>query len=185
MCGTNPNICHYLKNTISTTKHGGGSITLWGCFLSAGTEKLVRVKGRMCLHSIPGTFRGQSVSRCQRFETQGSSHLCTLNDTNLPLKIHFNFRLHCNQTTSRKLETNFTKRLLCFLLSGIGISKRQEINCTPQAVEKHLLWFEMLLHMVQMLYAVFSALLVPRAMLPPPQSFFFLFANIDLFQACL
>lgn len=35
MCGTNPNIRHYLKNTISTMKHGGGSITLWGCFLSA------------------------------------------------------------------------------------------------------------------------------------------------------
>uniref|UniRef100_A0A8C5N259 Transposase n=1 Tax=Leptobrachium leishanense TaxID=445787 RepID=A0A8C5N259_9ANUR len=35
------------KNTLSTVKHGGGSIMLWGCFASAGTGKLQRVQGTM------------------------------------------------------------------------------------------------------------------------------------------
>uniref|UniRef100_A0A8C5MIC2 Transposase n=1 Tax=Leptobrachium leishanense TaxID=445787 RepID=A0A8C5MIC2_9ANUR len=35
------------KNTLSTVKHGGGSIMLWGCFASAGTGKHQRVQGTM------------------------------------------------------------------------------------------------------------------------------------------
>ena len=42
-CGTTAN----LQDTISTVKHGGGSIMLWGCFSSAGTGKLVWVDGKM------------------------------------------------------------------------------------------------------------------------------------------
>ena len=33
--------------TISTVKHGGGSIKLWGCFSAAWTGRLVRIKGKM------------------------------------------------------------------------------------------------------------------------------------------
>jgi hypothetical protein len=39
-----PGTAHHLANTIPTVKHGGGSIMLWGCFLAAGTERLVRIE---------------------------------------------------------------------------------------------------------------------------------------------
>uniref|UniRef100_A0A8C4TAM0 Transposase n=1 Tax=Erpetoichthys calabaricus TaxID=27687 RepID=A0A8C4TAM0_ERPCA len=35
------------KNTISTVKHGGGNIRLWGCFSAKGPGRLIRVKERM------------------------------------------------------------------------------------------------------------------------------------------
>ena len=33
------------KNTLPTVRHGVGSVMLWGCFGSSGTESLKRVKG--------------------------------------------------------------------------------------------------------------------------------------------
>ena len=35
------------RGTISTVKHGGGSILLWGCFSVPGTGRLVRIKRKM------------------------------------------------------------------------------------------------------------------------------------------
>jgi hypothetical protein len=34
-------------DTVSTVKHGGGSIMLWGCFSAAGTGRLVRIKEKL------------------------------------------------------------------------------------------------------------------------------------------
>jgi hypothetical protein len=41
--------CHVWRKpgTITMEKHGGGSIVLWGCFSAAGTERLVRIKGKI------------------------------------------------------------------------------------------------------------------------------------------
>lgn len=29
------------ENIVATVKHGGGGVIMWGCFISAGTGKLV------------------------------------------------------------------------------------------------------------------------------------------------
>lgn len=36
-----------IKNTIPTVKYNGGSITLWGCVATRGTENIVSVEERM------------------------------------------------------------------------------------------------------------------------------------------
>ena len=41
--------CHVWRKpcTITTVKHGGGSIMLWGCFSEAETGRLVGIKGKI------------------------------------------------------------------------------------------------------------------------------------------
>jgi hypothetical protein len=41
--------CHIWRKpgTIPTVKNSGSSIMLWGCFSAAGTERLVRIEGKM------------------------------------------------------------------------------------------------------------------------------------------
>ena len=34
-------------DTIPTVNHSRGSIMLWGCFSAAGTERLVRIEGKI------------------------------------------------------------------------------------------------------------------------------------------
>ena len=40
-----PSTAHHTSNTISTMKHGGGSIMLWDCFSVAGAGRLIRIEG--------------------------------------------------------------------------------------------------------------------------------------------
>ena len=42
-----PGTAHHLSNAIPTVKYGGDSNMLWGCFSAVGTERLVRIKGKM------------------------------------------------------------------------------------------------------------------------------------------
>jgi len=41
------NTAHDPEHTITTVKHGGGSIMVWACFSSAGTGKMVKIDGKM------------------------------------------------------------------------------------------------------------------------------------------
>ncbi len=53
------------KNTIPTTKHGGGNIMLWGCFSAKGTRQLHHIKGM-----IDGAMyhQGQGIEASQGIE---------------------------------------------------------------------------------------------------------------------
>ncbi|GFY30457.1 transposable element Tcb2 transposase [Trichonephila clavipes] len=42
-----PNTSHHPKHTISTVKHGGGSVMVWGCMAASGVGKLVFIDGIM------------------------------------------------------------------------------------------------------------------------------------------
>ncbi|KAK3545498.1 hypothetical protein QTP70_007744 [Hemibagrus guttatus] len=51
------------KNTIPTVKHGGGNITLWGCFSAKGPGRLIRVKERMNGPCIVRSARALKMKR--------------------------------------------------------------------------------------------------------------------------
>uniref|UniRef100_A0A3Q0S0T0 Uncharacterized protein n=1 Tax=Amphilophus citrinellus TaxID=61819 RepID=A0A3Q0S0T0_AMPCI len=52
-----PGTAHHLPNTITTVKHGGGSIMLWGCTLAAGTGRLVAIEGKINATNCSGYCR--------------------------------------------------------------------------------------------------------------------------------
>ena len=65
-----PNTPHHPKNTVPTLKHGGGSITLWRCFSSAGTGALVRIKGKIGWSKIQKYPRGKPAAFCKKAEIE-------------------------------------------------------------------------------------------------------------------
>lgn len=67
---------HPAENTVPTVKHGCGSSMMWGCFPSVGTEKLIRVGGKMNKKMIEGNF--SDLSRVPKLRGSPSSRTMTL-----------------------------------------------------------------------------------------------------------
>jgi hypothetical protein len=61
--------------TIPTVKHGGGSIMLWRCFSVPGTERLVRIEGKM--NSAKYRDILDAAPECSGPQTGAKDHLPT------------------------------------------------------------------------------------------------------------
>lgn len=65
---------HHLINTIPPVKHGGGSITLWGCFSETESCRLVRIVGKVDagIYGVTLSESAQAVGEDYKTTTRGT-----------------------------------------------------------------------------------------------------------------
>lgn len=95
----------------SLLKHGGGNIMLWGCFLSGGTGRLVRVREKMQQSTV--TFLMTTCSRALWSSDWGygssSNRKTTLCTANIIRKWLWDHSMNVLEWLSQNLDLNLIK----------------------------------------------------------------------------